>query len=198
MYKYREEWLENAVAALKPMFDKAGLYMPEIIKVSCGWPYGDSSVALGTCASPECSKGHLREIFISPLLGQEELLTKQGVFATLVHEIAHACFDHDEKHGANFAKAAKELKLEWQRITATSASDELIELCRPIAEQLGAYPNPGMTLVPKKTVERVKNIKTLRCTDQDCGYEMKIHIKFLEKAQPKACPACESELYFKD
>lgn len=188
VYKYREEWLEAAVNVLRPMFLEKDLYVPENVKVSCGWPRpnADKNV-LGTCFHSDCSKGHLREIFITPLKGHNNVFDRGGVLAVLIHELCHACFDHDEKHGPNFARAAKDMGLEWRRITATVLSDSMISRLRSLFFDLGEYPQPGMVPIEKPKRPRVIRTHTLKCANDN--YEIKIHEDHLAKGTPK-CPVC--------
>src|SRR5580698_11358828 len=88
----REEWLNQAVSAMRPMFRDAGFALPTKIKVSCGWPCRKAlrgpvtgNRSIGQCFPRSSSIDGYSEIFVSPVLEN-----KVHVLETLVHELIHS------------------------------------------------------------------------------------------------------------
>ncbi len=114
----REDWLNAAVAELRPHFARAGYVMHQKVRVSCGWPGGRSGKGgkrIGECWSRECSTGGNFELFISPVLAESE-----RVLDVLVHELVHVVVGLKAGHRATFAKcaAAVHLVAPWTATTA--------------------------------------------------------------------------------
>ena len=192
-YKYREEWLLSAVEELRKYFEIKGLKLPTNIKVSCGWTGKNISKTLGSCWDNTVSRNNFYEIFISPIL--DDVVGSQGVVANLIHELTHALLGVQEKHGKKFKIAIKKLGLTGKS-TSTYADSELItDVIKPLAEKLGTYPHGSINLEVKEKKARNKNILDAYCPN--CGYEIKVKVKFLDKGIPK-CPMCEIEFVVED
>ena len=71
----REEWLNAAAQAIRPLFDAQGAADYPRFRVSCGFPKGGRK-AIGQAWTPEASGDDTAELFISPEL--EELVRKLG------------------------------------------------------------------------------------------------------------------------
>ena len=66
----REDWLIEAVDALRALFAERGIALPEKIRVSCGWPHSGNrgqgrAHVIGQCWA---RKDGTSEVFISPVL----------------------------------------------------------------------------------------------------------------------------------
>ena len=102
----REQWLQNAVQALTPLFLARGYTVPKC-HVSCGFASTDVKRGhIGQCWSTRASEDQVNQIFISPALSDAVL-----VLDTLMHELIHAVDDCQNKHGPVFKKMALTLGL---------------------------------------------------------------------------------------
>ena len=93
MHTNREEWLNAAVEELRPIFDSVNNPLPDAIRVTCGFPSSRAranNAFIGEHWSPAASNDNHHEILISPVVDDP-----LQVFATLVHELAHAATDGD-------------------------------------------------------------------------------------------------------
>jgi hypothetical protein len=137
----REEWLQNLVEALKPMFMEAKCPIPPAVRVSCGWP-SKAPLAkkrrIGECWPRSRSTDGHNEIFISPILDKVDLVS-----AVMVHELIHAWDDCENGHKGPFKTAMKNLGLQG-KATSTEASEALLGRLRPILENLGGYPHSNL------------------------------------------------------
>jgi hypothetical protein len=132
----REEWLHQAIEALRPKFEEIGFPLPEKLHVSVGFGYGakrESATILGQCWSTMASEDGVNHIFISP-----EMNDAARVLDVLIHELVHAADDCKSGHKGDFAKHAKKLGLTGQ-MTATVATPELAELLADLAKGIGPY-----------------------------------------------------------
>lgn len=177
--KTREQWLNQLVTALRPMFKKAGAPIPKKVLVSVGFPSrgGTSSnkLTIGQCWTPTKKVPH---IFISPLLHDPIV-----VCATVVHELVHAAVGCEHGHKKPFKDVAVALGLTG-KMTATVAGDELKQKLKPIIAKLGKYhhealkPNPNA----KKPGSRLKKAEC-----PSCGYTIRVTKKWIEVGLP-TCP----------
>ena len=193
--KTREEWLEQAIDAFRPWFDKyAGVSIPEKIRVSVGIPTGGSSVIGQTWYDGE---DEVPIIYISPALTDEA-----RVLDVLVHELVHAALGRGYGHLKEFRHAAEGIGLTG-KMTATVAGPLLSDACAALARELGVYdhashtsmtatgtgrapkgdgPKPGAD-VPRKQGTRMKRLEATDC----CGYLVRTTRKWLEQGLP-TCP----------
>lgn len=180
----REQWLQNAVEKLKPIFRGHGYEIPEI-QVSVGWPsrnpLGRAKRVLGQCWSGEVSADKKPQLFISPLL--DDPSEPQGVLATLLHEIIHAVVGCEAKHGPKFAKAAKKMGLEGKP-TSTHAGEDLVIRMKQIAEELGAFPHSKIVPTEDKLKKQGTRMRKAVC---DCGYLIRLTQKWADVGLP-GCP----------
>lgn len=147
----REEWLNELIAKLRPLFDGIGFPLPEKIRASCGFP---SKGALATKArrvgeawSDDISEDQHFETFVSPLLSDAV-----EVAAVQVHELCHCAVGLECGHRSPFTKAAKKIGLEG-KMTSTVASDDLKRTLAAMVEEIGLYPHAKLvhSSSPKKT-----------------------------------------------
>lgn len=181
----REEWLSNAVEALRGDLFRLRLPMLTVppVHVSVGWPSrGGTSTkkrTIGQCWRAETSADGVPHIFISPMLGDGV-----KVLDVLVHEMIHAIHP-DAGHKGEFVSTAKEVGLTrpW---TATTAGDDLIPVLTKILETLGEYPHSALT--PTTPTQKPQTTRMLKVVAEDCcGYVVRTTRKWLEEGTPK-CP----------
>lgn len=79
----REEWLQSAVNALRPMFQDAGHPLPTQLHISIG--FASTRKAIGECWSPSSSADSRHQIFIAPTHASD-----LDVLETVAHELCHA------------------------------------------------------------------------------------------------------------
>lgn len=141
----RETWLQALTDLLRPTFADAGFALPETVHVSCGWPVkgglGRTTRVEGECWLPEASTDGNSHIFVSPLLGEDQ------VGHVLVHELCHAATP-GAKHRGRFVTCATKLGLEGKP-TSTVAGAALAARLEQLVAELGAYPHARLD--PKAT-----------------------------------------------
>lgn len=164
----REAWLKDAVEDIRPIFLEHGYEIPEY-RVSCGWPSRGATKmnaqTIGQAWSPTCSGDGTPEMFISPVLGADEVAT---VLATLVHEIVHIVVGNECGHRGAFKKCATLVGLEG-KMTATHAGDDLAGQLSDIAKNLGTYPHAKITPGPTKKKNKNRHHKFV-CQEEECGF----------------------------
>ncbi len=181
----REEWLTNAVDALRPVFYEAGLSIPAKVKVSCGWPSKKALAspvtgkrALGQCFASATSAEGYNEIFISPVLDDAI-----AVLDVLVHELVHAADDCVHGHRGPFASMARAVGLEG-KLTSTHAGPELLAALNAL--NLPPYPHASVDVnragLPKQSTRLIK----VACGE--CGYPVRVTRVWLTKAGAPVCP----------
>lgn len=173
----REGYLVEAMALLdKEFFAGRGYTLPAKLRVSCGFPKGASSKAIGQCWDPKVAVDGTTHMFISPALGEEIV----SVLATLLHEMIHAQVGLEEKHKGAFRKLAKEFGLAG-KMTATYAEQgsELHHKLSMISAQLGPYPHAPMRPL-KKTKPAASGWVRLMSKNEE-GYRLVISPKMIEE-----------------
>ena len=174
----REEWLNRAVQALKPLLERAGTPLTNPVSVSCGFSStGKRSNRIGECwPRSRCATG-TNQIFISPTLDDS-----LAVIDTLLHELIHAVDDCKHSHGKEFKKIAVAVGMEGP-MRSCSAGDKLKTELNVLIEKLGPYPH-GALRVSQVTQERAPRPKA-RC--DKCGFEVPMIKKYLSWGPP-LCP----------
>lgn len=181
----REQWLQAAVAALRPIFLGQHFTVPELY-VSCGFPsknaLGKQKRSIGECWSGLCSADNKPQLFISPLLALPA--TEQGVLATLVHEMVHATIGTEAAHGPKFRAAMKKIGLTGKP-TATVAGELLIVKLEEVAATLGEYPHSELKIIKERKKQTTRMHKA-ECPG--CGYTVRLSKKWANVGVP-ACPS---------
>lgn len=165
----REQWLEQAVHLLRPLFKQAKQTIPKKVRISVGFPYA-SRKAEGECWYTTCSADGANEIFISPKIAKPE-----SVLDILVHELCHTVAGAGAKHGKAFKVVTTAVGLEG-KITATHAGPELVVVLHRIAKTLGSYPHAVLT--PRDKPKQSTRLILLEC---DCGLKIRITQKWLDE-----------------
>lgn len=171
----REQWLNEMVVLLRPVFQEKSYPIPENVKVSCG--YGKKNKAIGVCV--EIIEEGRFEIFISP-----EIDDIYEVCNALVHELSHACVGGANKHNSLFQDCVFSMHLDGPA-RSTQVTEEFKQLMRPILEKLPEYPHKPIPINPSEKKDRDK--KTFKAICRTCGYTVSVNKKWLDEAQP-ICP----------
>lgn len=177
----REEWLNTAVAELRPIFDAVNFPLPSLIRVTCGFPSSRAranNAFIGEHWSPAASNDNHHEILISPVVDDPV-----QVFATLVHELCHAATD-GHGHDRVFTRCARSLWLEG-KATATSAGDEFRANFSNLLESLGTYPHARLNI---EAIRRKQSTRMLKAACPACGYTVRLSKSWADQGLP-VCPA---------
>lgn len=184
MHETREQWLNAAVEALKPLFSEVGVELPQV-RVSVGWPskggLASKGKTIGQCWKKSVAADGVSQIFISPLLGDE-------CIAVLAHELIHAWDDCKSQHKGEFARIARAIGLEG-KLTVTTPGDKLADKLKVLIEQLGEYPHSVLSAEEmgkqvKKQTTRMLKLVVKTC---DCEYTVRTTQKQIDKGMP-SCP----------
>ena len=178
----REEFLNESMGILKPLFLSHGHLIPDNIRISCGFARG-SRKAIGQCFNEKMSKDSTIEIFICPT--QSDTLR---VIDILAHELIHACYPL-AGHKGDFRKCAKNIGLTG-KMTATVATDRLNAwIDSNIKSKLGEYPHATVSDSKKKQSTRL-----IKVSCDSCGYTVRISRKWLDHENATTCHACHEPL----
>lgn len=175
----REEWLNAAVIALRPLFDEIGAADYPKLRVSCGFPKGGRGKTIGQAWSSTCSGDDTAEVFISPEL---EELVGYGVVDTLLHELIHVIDRNENGHKGPFRKMAKELGLSG-KMTATYAEGDLADKLLHAVAHLGPYPHAKLT----KMTTTKQTTRMLKLTCSGCGFIARTTQKWLDEIGAPNC-----------
>lgn len=176
----REEWLNAAVAELRPVFEFAKFPLPESIRVTCGFPSRHArslNRRIGEHWSPKASSDNTHEILISPV--EDDPLE---VFGILVHELAHAATDGDG-HKGRFPSCVKALWLEGKP-TATVIGETFKANFQSLIDSLGAYPHSRLNVGLDR---KVQSTRMLKACCPSCGYTVRLSSKWADFGLP-ICP----------
>lgn len=174
----REQWLQNAVKALRPVFAEAGIDLPEV-HVSCGFPKGNVKKVIGQCWTTGASEDGKAHLFITPFLNDSV-----RVLDVLVHELIHAVDDCQSGHKGEFVRMAKALGLEGKP-TATVAGETLRATLEGLVEVLGAYPHSALSDAVSPVKKQTTRMLKVECPED--GYTIRTTAKWLAVGVP-TCP----------
>ena len=177
----REEWLNAALAALRPWFQEcAQVQIPSDTRVSVGFPGGGSArKRIGECWARRMSKDNVNEIFINPTLSDPVQMLD-----VLVHEAVHAVDDCVSGHKGEFKRIAKDVGLEG-KMTATKAGEALKQELERIIATLPPLTHGALDLSTRK--KQPTRLVKLEC--DNCGMLLRTTQKWLEQTGLPAC-AC--------
>lgn len=176
----REDWLNNAVGEIRPIFQSKGYPLPANIRVTCGFPSRHArslNRAIGEHWSSSASDDATHEILISPVVDDPF-----EVFGILVHELAHSATDGDG-HKGRFPKCAKALWLEGKP-SSTTIGSAFRGNYNDLIESLGAYPHARLNVQANRKVQGTRMLKA--CCPQ-CGYTIRLSNKWADAGLPD-CP----------
>lgn len=152
----REQWMNRAIAALRPHFAAHGFTIPEPVKATCGFPsrgaLSQRKRTVGQCWDQEASAVAVFEIFISPVLADPV-----EVLAVLAHELTHATVGLKAGHKKPFKQCATAIGLEG-KMTATTPGDSFKRFASDALKSIGEYPHGQLSAIGrlKKQSTRLK------------------------------------------
>lgn len=180
----REQWLQDAVEHLAPVFkQRTGLGLPDV-HVSVGWPSkGGTSTKKRVIGQCWPTQEHGAQIFISPLLDDAF-----DVLAVLVHELVHALHP-DSGHRGDFVASSKAMGLvkPW---TATSAGEDLEPVLTNLIGEMGEFPHSKIEPGSPKLKPQTTRMRKIECPED--GYTVRTTSKWLDIGLP-TCP-CGTEM----
>lgn len=183
----REQYLHALTGRLRVDFADAGFPLPDTLHLSVGFPsksaLSRARRTVGQCWHAKQSADGKHQIFISPLLGADDMAH------VLVHELLHAALPPDAGHKAPFKQGMKKLGLTG-KATATVAGDALKARLAEIMAGLGEYPHPILSASDLQT--RKQGTRLLKAECGACGYTVRVTAKWLDAAGAPLCP-CNSE-----
>lgn len=181
--KNREEWLDSAVALLRPLMEEHDC--PEFVDplVSVGWAKGARGGSkgfktIGQCWNKSQSGDKERShIFISP-----ELELPFEVLHTLLHEMVHASVGTSCGHRGPFRKLAVAVGLTG-KMTATIPGKDLTETLHKMLEGMDEFPHPGLN----GDTGGKKGSRLLKVWCRSCGCITRMTRMWLEHPGPPIC-----------
>lgn len=159
MSKTREEWLNEAVNHIGLLYAKTKedgepVSVPDV-RISVGFGSTGARSAVGWCFPSKAAEDGVHQIFISPVRGPKDVLP---ILCTIIHELAHAIDDCQSKHSGRFRKLVSQMGLQAP-FTHSNPTDGLIEILKPIADQLGPYPHAELVMTETKKKQTTRMIK---------------------------------------
>lgn len=179
----RQIWLETATHELRPYFKTCGYEVPELVRVSIGWPKGSrggKGHSIGQCWALEASTDKHAEIFVSPSLGNRNQSAR--ILDVLAHELCHAVAGQKAGHKGPFKQVALAIGLEG-KMTATTAGEQFKTWARAFIEKHGEYPAGSINdaKIPKQSTRLIK----AECST--CGYVARVTRKWIDEAGAPYC-----------
>lgn len=171
MYETREQYLNAALEELRPVFDAKGHSLPDLIRVTCGFPSSKARSqhrAIGEHWSPAASDDGHHEILISPVMDDP-----YEVFGILVHELCHAATDGDG-HRGRFPALARALWLEGKPTSTTIGTQFRVQF-QALVESLGTYPHAALNV---GRTRKVQSTRMLKAFCPACGYTIRLSTKW--------------------
>lgn len=183
-YETREEWLNEALTMMVPFFRSQGIPLPELVRVTCGFPAigslrGTKQHRIGECWSDRASGDGTTEIMISPVLEE-----RMEVLSTLCHEACHAAAGTDCGHKGPFKTIARAWGLVG-KLTATTAGPVFEHRMIPILEHLGEYPHAALDA--RRRPGKKQGTRLIKAECGECGYTVRVTSKWLALGAP-ICP----------
>ena len=180
-FQTREDYLVQAVAELRPVFDALNHPLPAAIRVACGFPSNNARAAknraVGQHWSGKASADGTHEILISPVIADPV-----RVLGILVHELAHAATDGDG-HKGRFPALVRALGLEGKP-TATVEGDRFRAEYQSLLADLGEYPHAVLNAGVNR---KVQSTRMLKASCPCCGYTIRLSAKWASLGLP-VCP----------
>jgi hypothetical protein len=179
-HKTREDWLQAAVADLRPMFDLLGRPLATNIRVSCGYPLNfKRNKRLGDCHASTESADRSMEIFIAPTVDKPI-----EVFTVLLSQLCRTT-SGALSYGTSYSVIASAMGLEgsatgWKVITR---SIDFPSTYHDMIMGLGAYPHAEMSISEVKT----QNTRMLKAFCPVCDYTVRLSTKWALLGLP-TCP----------
>lgn len=182
----RENWLNAAVNALRPMFEQRGYRIPEKIRVSVGFPGGGRRPgSYGVqCFVAHNGKDGAYELFVSPTLDDEV-----KVLGQLTHNLVHVAVGIKSGHRAPFQNCATAMGLEPPWVSTHEGSAFKFGVAKPVIERLGVrYQHTKLSASDPTTVGKKQTTRLRRCECATCGYITYTTAKWLLSSGEPRCP----------
>ena len=173
LFETREEWLDAAVDAMRPVWlERARIVVPEV-RVGVGFPSGGlRSKALGQCWTKASAADGVNEITI-----RVTVVDPEAVLAVLGHELVHASTDCKGGHGKRFASKMRTLGFEGD-MRATYAGASLAQELSVLAVALGDY--PGADGLAVAAAAKTQGTRMVKCECEDCGFLFRTTTKWIK------------------
>lgn len=179
----REEWLNKATDALRPLFKQHGFEIPANVKATCGFPsrgaLSQRKRTVGQCWDADQSKGKVFETFVSPVLADSV-----EVLAVLAHEMTHATVGLKCGHKAPFKRCATAIGLKG-KMTSTEPGEAFKRFAAGVVKSIGEYPHAVLNAMGRIKKQGTRMIK---CECDECGYTVRTTRTWLESAGAPICP----------
>lgn len=177
----RQEWVENALLALRKHFSDCGYTIPTNIRVTIGWPKGGRT-RIGECFFTESSMDQHFEIFVSPELGKDSKYKNQYVMEVMAHEICHTIAGFKAAHKNPFKIIATAIGLQG-KMTSTEPGPAMLKVIADFEATNGPYPAGALT----RSMLKKKKTYIIKCECPNCGYICYTTEKWLSVGDP-VCP----------
>lgn len=179
-HKTREDWLQAAVADLRPMFDLLGRPLATNIRVSCGYPLNfKRNKRLGDCHASTESADKSMEIFIAPTVDKP-----RHVFTVLLSQLCRTT-SGALSYGTSYNVIATAMGLQgadsgWREFDLLP---DYVSTYSAMIDGLGAYPHAEMSITEIKT----QNTRMLKAFCPVCDYTVRLSTKWALLGLP-TCP----------
>ena len=175
-YATREEWLQAATNRLRPIMQRRGSVVPDVLRIGVGWSSkGARSTVIGQCWPASASADGIPEVTI--VVSQHDGIK---VLDILAHELVHASLDCTGGHGSEFTKRVRAIDLQGKP-TATVAGPIFARYARQLVRELGAWPgDQGLTAKARRSKTQTTRMIKVACTE--CGITFRLTRKWITGA----------------
>jgi hypothetical protein len=183
-YATREDWLTDAVAQLRPIFDVIGKPIPNRIRVTAGHPINfKRNRRLGDCHAAGDSADRSIEICVSPTIAKPV-----AVFTVLLSQLCRATAGA-LSYGTAYESIATEVGLvptnvdtldKWKTCTGNAM---FTDLYGELIAGLGDYPHAALGVADSRT----QSTRMLKAFCPECSYTVRLTSKWAAMGLP-TCP----------
>ena len=183
-YATREDWLTDAVAQLRPIFDVIGKPIPSRIRVTAGHPINfKRNRRLGDCHAAGDSADRSIEICVSPTIAKPV-----AVFTVLLSQLCRATAGA-LSYGTAYESIATEVGLvptntdtldKWKTCTGNAM---FTDLYGELIAGLGDYPHAALGVADSRT----QSTRMLKAFCPECSYTVRLTSKWAAMGLP-TCP----------
>jgi len=183
-YATREDWLTDAVAQLRPIFDVIGKPIPNRIRVTAGHPINfKRNRRLGDCHAAGDSADRSIEICVSPTIAKPV-----DVFTVLLSQLCRATAGA-LSYGTAYESIATEVGLvptnvdtldKWKTCTGNAM---FTDLYGELIAGLGDYPHAALGVADSRT----QSTRMLKAFCPECSYTVRLTSKWAAMGLP-TCP----------
>jgi hypothetical protein len=183
-YATREDWLTDAVAQLRPIFDVIGKPIPNRIRVTAGHPINfKRNRRLGDCHAAGDSADRSIEICVSPTIAKPV-----PVFTVLLSQLCRATAGA-LSYGTAYESIATEVGLvptnvdtldKWKTCTGNAM---FTDLYGELIAGLGDYPHAALGVADSRT----QSTRMLKAFCPECSYTVRLTSKWAAMGLP-TCP----------